>query len=389
MKITDIRSLSLSRRHEPERVWASATFRVSKADCAIAIIETDEGLCGIGEPSAYGVPPTIRDRTEALKPGLIGRDPTDVGLLTSPDGRSLLSQATDRVEAIVIGGLDCALWDLRGKIAGQRVGDLLSDGPAHNRVRLYASGGVSYDWDDRPESLIDEAVQVADEGFTAFKMRIGTDWSWSGVTTERLIELLRGVHAAAGDRLDLMLDGNCRLTEEQALTIGQALDDMGFYWFEEPIPADQIDGYTRLNEALELPVTGGESLWTLEQIEPYLQRQAYAIAQIDAGVSGLSECVRVTARAAELGIPHCPHSWHNGLMAICHAHMMAAMPSPRLLELNVRQGPLQWEIFRDPPAIADGHLVIPAGAGYGVELADDLEQRFPYIEGSWAEHVER
>ena len=238
-------------------------------------------------------------------------------------------------------------------------------------------------------SLVDEAARVAEEGFTAFKMRIGTEWSWSGVTVARFIELLRKVHAAAGDRLDLMVDGNCRLTEEEALQIGRALDEMGFYWFEEPIPSNQMDGYARLNEALEIPVTGGESLWTVEQIEPYLEKKAYAIVQVDAGVSGMSECVRVTRRAADFGIPHCPHSWHNGLMAVYHAHMMAAMPTPRVLELNIHQGPLQWEILRDRPRIEAGHLVIPDGPGYGVELADDLEERFPFIEGSWADSVTR
>lgn len=390
MKITGIRTLSLSRKHESERVWASATFVVRKADCSIVIIETDDGgVCGIGEPSAYGTPPVIAESVSKLAPHLIGKDPADPNLLMDADGRTLISRAEDRVDAIVIAGIDCALWDLRAKIEGVRVCDLIGGGEPHDRIRLYASGGVAYDWEDHPESLVEQAVQVADEGFTAFKMRIGTEWSWSGVTAERFIDLLRKVHAAAGDRLDMMVDGNCRLTEEEALKIGRAMDEMGFYWFEEPIPAVQIDGYARLNEALETPVTGGEALSTFEQIEPYLEKKAYAIVQVDAGVSGLSECIRVTRRAAEFGVPHCPHSWHNGLMAVYHAHMMAAMPEPRVLELNVHQGPLQWDILREKPKIEAGYLVIPDGPGYGVELADDLEARFPFIEGSWAESVTR
>ena len=68
MKITDIRTLSLSRTHEPKRQWYSATFHVPKADCSICIIETDEGLQGIAEPCAYGVPPAIAARIAELKP---------------------------------------------------------------------------------------------------------------------------------------------------------------------------------------------------------------------------------------------------------------------------------------------------------------------------------
>ena len=385
MKITDIRALSLSRRHEPEREWASATFHVRKADCSIVIVDTDEGICGIGEASAYGVPPVIKEKIDTIKPRFVGKDPAAAlqeVAASAPDGT--------RDEAIPLAGIDCALWDLKGKMAGKKVCDLLSDGrPPLDRVRLYASAGVSYDWDNHPESVVDEAVRLADEGFTALKMRVGTEWSWSGVTPQRFIELIRKVHAAVGHRMELMVDGNCRLQEAEALAIGEAMDEMAFKWFEEPIDGKNIDGYARLNAALNLPVTGGESLLTLDQIQPYLDRKAYSIVQVDAGVAGLSETWRVAMGAHEYGVRHCPHSWHNGLMAMAHVHMVAALPTPAVVELNAVQGPLQWEILREKPTIEDGHLVIPDAPGFGVELADDLEERFPYIEGSWAEGVER
>ena len=71
-------------------------------------------------------------------------------------------------------------------------------------------------------------------------------------------------------------------------------------------------------------------------------------------------------------------------MGVAHAHAVAALPRPRVLELCMVQGPLQWGILRDPPAIEDGHLVLPDGPGWGVELADDLEARFPYLEGDYS-----
>lgn len=385
MKITDICALSLSRRHEPEREWASATFQVRKADCSIVIVDTDEGMSGIGEASAYGVPPVIKEKVDAIKPRLVGKDPAAAlqEIATSAPGGT-------RDEAIPLAGIDCALWDLKGKMADKKVCDLLSDGRQPlDRVRLYASAGVSYDWDNHPESVVDEAVRLAEEGFTALKMRVGTEWSWSGVTPQRFIELLRKVHAAAGHRMEFMVDGNCRLQEVEALAIGEAMDEMAFSWFEEPIDSKNIDGYTRLNAALTVPVTGGEGLLTLDQIQPYLDQKAYSIVQVDAGVAGLSETWRVAVGAHEHGVRHCPHSWHNGLMAMAHVHMVAALSAPAVVELNVVQGPLQWEILQEKPTIEDGHLVIPDASGFGVELADDLEDRFPYIEGSWAEKVER
>ena len=168
MKITAIRTLSLSRAHEPERQWQSATFHVPKADCSICIIETDEGLQGIAEPCAYGVPPDIAARIEQLKPGLIGRDPRDEDLIPANEAV--------RANDIANAGLNCALWDLRGKIAGRPTAELLAEEGQQplRRLRLYASSGVGYDWDDHPESVVEEAISYAEEGLTAYKMRLGT-----------------------------------------------------------------------------------------------------------------------------------------------------------------------------------------------------------------------
>ena len=152
MKITDIRTLCLSRPHEPDRQWFSATFHAEKADCPIVIIDTDAGLQGIAEPSTYGDPPVIRQRLDALKPSLIGRDPLDPDLASKPLG--------DRAMHIVYAGLELALWDLRAKAQNKTVAELIiplitPDAPERKprtRLRIYASGGVQYDWDDRPTS---------------------------------------------------------------------------------------------------------------------------------------------------------------------------------------------------------------------------------------------
>ena len=85
------------------------------------------------------------------------------------------------------------------------------------RLRLYASSGVRYDWDDHPESVVEEAIGYAEEGFTAYKMRLGTHWAWSAVTVDRFLKIAHQVHEAVGERMDLALDGNCRLSLEEAL----------------------------------------------------------------------------------------------------------------------------------------------------------------------------
>jgi L-alanine-DL-glutamate epimerase-like enolase superfamily enzyme len=381
MKITKLETLCLSRMHEPERQWFTARSRVVKADCAIVVVHTDEGLVGIGEASAYGWPLMIRGWVDWLAPMLIGADPLDPAIVPHPNGGA-------RAHDAAVAGIDCALWDLRGNASGRRVSELLSDDPL-DRVRLYASSGCRYDWRDRPEQLIEEALDYIEQGFTAMKFRIGTEWSWDDVTVDRFVGLVRELAQEVDGRMELMLDGNCRLTEEQALAVAQELDRLDFAWFEEPMDRNLIEGYARLAEAVETPITGGETFTTLEQFRPYLEAGAFDIVQPDAALCGITEAMRIAQRAHRCGRDVCPHSWHNGLMATEHAHYVAALPNPRVLELCMIQGPLQWAILDEKPAIDDGWLLLPDKPGLGVTLAEDLEDRFPYVEGHYAIQVQR
>jgi L-alanine-DL-glutamate epimerase-like enolase superfamily enzyme len=381
MKITKIETLLLSRMHEPERQWVTSRFRVVKADCPIVVLHTDEGLTGIGEACAYGVPRLIGEWVDWLSSELVGQDPTDPRIVPHPNGRSWAHDCA-------VAGIDCALWDLKGQIEGKRVAELLADKPLE-RVRLYASSGCRYDWRGRPEQLIDEALEYISLGYTAMKFRIGTEWSWDGVTVDRFLGLVRELAKTVAGRMELMLDGNQRLTVDQALPIAHELDRLGFKWFEEPIPQTDIDGYARLNAAVDLPITGGEQWTTVEQFRPYLERRAYAIVQPDAGWCGITELMRIAEMAHHYGVDCCPHSWHNGLMCMENAHAVAALPNPKVLELCMIQGPLQWEIFAEQPTIRDGWLELPQRPGLGVQLADGLAERFPYIEGDYLIQVTR
>ena len=381
MKITKLETLCLSRPHEPERQWFTASYRAIKADCTIVVIHTDEGVQGIGEACAYGSPPQIGEWVDWLAPIIVGKDPIESSIVLHPNGRSWAYDAA-------VAGIDCALWDLKGKIAGMRVCELLTDKPL-DRVRLYASSGCRYDWGENPEQLIEETLEYIDMGYTAMKFRLGTEWTWDGVTVDRFLGLVRDLTEAVDGRMELMLDGNCRLNEEQAMPIAKELDRLNFAWFEEPIPHAQIDGYARLCAAVEMPVTGGESLTTLEQFKPYFEKEAYDIVQQDAGLCGITEAMRITAMATHYGAGVCPHSWHNGLMAMANAHLVAALPNPKMLELCMIQGPLQWGILAEQPVIENGWLIFPDKPGLGVELAENIEERFPYIEGHYGIQVKR
>lgn len=367
--------------HSPEETWFTSDFRAVKADAIIVTVQTDSGLKGVGEASPYGNPTLVRDWVRRLEPILLELDPLNPCSTLHPNGR-------DRSHDAAAAAIDAALWDLRGKASGKRIADLLSDAPL-DRVRLYASGGCNFDWRDRPESLIGEVLAYADAGFTACKIRIGSKWAYDAVTPDRLLGLLRELTQELGGRMELMLDGNTRLTEDEALAIARGIDELGFTWFEEPIDRSDVEGYARLNATVGLPITGGEGFTTLEQFMPFFERGAFGIAQPDVAEAGITEAFRIAQAAARFGVDVCPHSWHNGLLAVEHAHYVAALPKPRVLELCMHQGPLQWAILKERPEIKDGWMTLPNKAGVGVEIADGLQSKFPYVEGDYMIRVVR
>ncbi len=382
MKITKVETLLLSRMHELHEQWVTSTLRIVKADCAVVVVHTDDGLTGIGEACAYGGPGLMQEWVEWYsRHTLVGRDPRRTAIVPHTSGRSWAHDCA-------VAGIDCALWDLRGQIEGKRVSQMLSAAPLE-KVRLYASSGCRYDWRIRPEQLIDEALEYIAQGFTAMKFRIGTHWAWDGVTVDRFLGLVRELAQTVAGRMELMLDGNQRLTEDQALTIAKELDRLDFTWFEEPIPQTDVDGYARLNGAVDLPITGGEQYTTVEQFRPYMESRAYGIVQPDAGICGITELMKIAEVADGYGIGLCPHSWHNGLMCMANAHAVAALPNPKVLELCMIQGPLQWGILAEEPTIEAGWLTLPARAGLGATLAEGVEKKYTYVEGNYYVDVVR
>jgi L-alanine-DL-glutamate epimerase-like enolase superfamily enzyme len=383
LKITDVKVTLLSCELPPDKQWVTGRYLVWKCDSILVEVFTDQGIVGIGEPSPYGGPEQVKQFIEEYaRPRLVGQNPFDVERLCATWGDSQFRYQ------VAWGGLDAALWDLIGKARGVPVWRLLAtDAAPAPRIRMYASGGVEYAWNKRPEALIEEAVRHREAGYTAFKFRIGTEWKPAGMTIQKYIPWVRKLREAVGPKMDLMQESNMRLTLEECLELCPVLEELKFLWFEEPINRrgeKAIEGHLRIRQALKtVKVSGGETMMTRFDFKQWIDRDAYDIVQPDSNTTGITEAWHIARIAALRDKPCCPHNWHGGLTTMANAALVAGIPNRLVLELNQTFNPLKEEVFRDPLVVRKGYMELPNKAGFGVEVAPGLAQKFPYLPGSY------
>ncbi|MBT6144175.1 MAG: mandelate racemase/muconate lactonizing enzyme family protein, partial [Gemmatimonadetes bacterium] len=316
-------------------------------------------------------------------PLLLGANIFDVDLLTNNQGHNSTAEGA-------WAGVNNALWDAIGKAVGQPVYRLLSDETSpSNQVRIYASGGVCHAWYDKgEEELIEEALRYKAAGYDTFKFRNGTSWKSSGLTMDQYIVVLEHLREAVGPDFKLVLEKFPWPYEQIVKELCPALEALKFYWFEEPVEHTgpvALEQHLAINEAMpSVMVSGGESWWNRYQVEPFVAAGAINIIQTDANLSGITEGWHIGQTIHEHGQMYCPHNWVGGLTTIANIHLVAGVPCGHMCELNQTYNPLKWEIFKDPYPIENGVLTIPDRPGYGVELIDDLEERFPFTPGSYA-----
>lgn len=387
MRITNVTTIPASRMHGLSEQWVTDRYRSIKADIAVVVVETDTDVTGVGEACSYGNPLQIADWVRWYAPTLIGAELDDPGIVPRPTGTSLV-HARGSAHDFAVAGIDSALWDARGKAAGLPV-RLLLNPAADETVEVYASGGVRYDWRRDPGSLVDDVLGYVAAGYRTVKFRLGTAWEWDAVTPARFIGLVDAVIERLPVDVAFAVDGNSRLTREQALIVALELEDRGAAFLEEPMSKKDLEGYVALNAAVGIPISGGESFATIEQFRPWLEAGAFDIVQPDAGVCGITEVMRIGALAERHDVSVIPHSWHNGLMAMANAHAVAALPNARMVEECMVQGPLKWDVLQEGNRVRDGRLELGDSPGLGVTVIDDLAERFPYVEGHYSVEVFR
>ncbi|MCK5621631.1 MAG: mandelate racemase/muconate lactonizing enzyme family protein [Alphaproteobacteria bacterium] len=333
-------------------------------------VRTDEGAEGWGQVSTYNADITALIVHRQIAPWALGADALDIDSLVDliPEREHKFPGSYLRR---AIAGLDTALWDLRGKLEGKSVCELLGGTP--RPIRVYAS---SMKRDITPEDEAERLVRLRDEfGYDAFKFRVASECGhdvdeWPG----RSEAIVPAVRKALGDDATLLVDANSGYSPDRAIEIGRMLEDNGVRHFEEPCPYWELDQTRQVTDALDLDVTGGEQDCDLTIWRRMVDMRAVDVVQPDVCyLGGLTRTLRVAKMAADASLPCTPHCANLSMVTLFTMHLMGAIPNAgSYVEFSI-EGPdyYPWQdgLFRQSPfAIADGKVTIPDGPGWGVEI---------------------
>lgn len=369
MRITDVRVLI----HQRATLLTLPGYPAS-IEQAVLTIATDEGLEGhtfLSPPQ----PDVTRQLMSIVKPRLLGRDPLDIGVIWGELG------ARRDLDPTVQGYVDVALWDIAGKAAGLPVHRLL--GTVRSAIPAYASSWVH----DSPREYAEESIAYREQGFTGYKIHPPSmngprrQGAASGARISTDLAVCGEVRSAVGADYALFADPFFSYTYAQALRVGKALEELGYEWFEDPLPADDLYGYARLRQQLRIPLmatelaTGGvtgAAPWASEGVTDYLRGDVV----LKGGITGL---VKI-AHLAEAFHLNCElHDGYNALNNLAVLHVALAIPNCDWYEVLVPHDPgvydldnLSWGLVEPIEIDSDGMVHSPGRPGLGIDVDWDL-----------------
>ena len=357
-------------------------------------VTTDDGIVGWSEYSENYGSAGLTGVIRALAAQLVGADPRPVEKITAMlYGQT--RQAPGGVNAQAIAAIENALLDVKARGLGVRVCELFG-GPVRERLPLYWSHCGTYRV-TYPElcgvppvaSLADvEALgqEVRARGYGSLKTNIlrfdggaaalhmpgfarggeGPEINVDRGLTRAVDQLLGAFRAGAGDDAGLHLDLNFNFRTEGYVRMARAIEAHDPTWVE--IDLFEPEALAHIRRQVRVPVASGESLFGRRGFLPYLAAGAMDVAIVDVVWNGLAESLKIAAMADAYEINVAPHNFYGHLSTAISAHFSATVPNFRIMEIDVDDCRWRDEFYTPAPTISDGHLHLPTGPGWGVEV---------------------
>lgn len=360
MKISNVKLILFSWPCESWKLGPTAILGGTKP-LGIVEIETDEGISGhafLGSARFSG-DYFAKGLIEFVKPIILGRNPQDIGAIWKN-----LWKINRDVFTHVIGAVDICLWDINGKLAGQPIHRLI--GTCKSRVPAYSSST----YHETKEAYVEEAVHFTELGWKAHKIHPHGD-----PTAD--IEICRRVREAVGKEMTLMLDACWAYQFETALRVGREIEELDFYWYEDPLAEEDVYNYVKLLRKLEIPVISTEfAPGRFYGMAQWITQYATDIVRGDVAVfGGITPLIRLCHLADGFNLKCEIHHGGNSLNNVANLHVTMAVPNCEYFEVFPCTGANKFGLVEDIEVDRDGFVNAPERPGLGYEIDWDLVDR--------------
>jgi L-alanine-DL-glutamate epimerase-like enolase superfamily enzyme len=330
------------------------------ADALLVRVMTDAGVTGWGEAFGYNaIPATKAAIDHMLAPLCLGRDPLVIESLMLELQQKL--HIFGRGGAVIFGlsGLDIALWDIAGKVAGQPLHRLLGGGSAA-RLPCYASL-IRY---TDPKIVAANVERALSQGFRHVKLH------------EIEVGPTRAAREAAGEDVGIMLDVNCPWSLREALDMAEKLRPLRLRWLEEPVwPPENYAGLAQVRAKGGIPIAAGENAATLLQFQRMVEAGAVDFVQPSPiKMGGVSELRKVFALASAHNVTVMPHTFYDGPGLLAGVHAAAALGPGSLVEWRFFD--LAARLYGDAVVPKNGSIAVPQGPGLGFDPDPEIIRRY-------------
>lgn len=375
MKITEIRTCVLQGMLE-EKAFGWSQRVTDRRQTAICIISTDTGIQGLGEAFYFGGPAKIVAQIirDAFGPLLIGSDPFDNCVIWDSLYNWTRDQGMKGVTISALSAIDIALWDIKGKTLSLPVHKLLG-GAYRKKARVYATGLYEpQNVSSVEDALVEEALGYKEEGFVGMKLKVGYGF-------EKDLRYVKAVREAIGDDIYLMVDANHAYNASEAIRLAREIEEFNIYWFEEPVPPEDIAGYLEVKQNSNILIAGGECEYTRYGFRELINRRVMDILQPDlCAAGGFTEMLKIVAMASAANIPVMPHVWGTNVGLAASLQFFAALPhfperrfpTEPFFEYDRSYHPLREGVTKEKFVTKDGYLSIPDRPGLGINLDMDF-----------------
>ena len=352
-------------------------------------LTTDNGIVGWGECYASSIGPeamevVIKDIFERY---FLDESPSNFEKMFR---RTYSSGFTQRPDLTVMGafsGLEIACWDILGKHFDCPTWQLLG-GKINERVRAYSYlyPLEHHDLNDfwtSPEMAAESAIDFINRGFTAVKFDPAGPYTMRGGHMPAMsdiklsIDFCRVIREAVGDKADILFGTHGQFTTAGAIRLGKAIEPYSPMWFEEPIPPDNLSEFSKVQNALNIPIATGERFTTKMEFAEVLKSGGTSIIQPALGrAGGIWEMKKASAIAEVFNAQVAPHLYAGPIEWAANIQLAASIPN--LLIAETIETPFHTSLINGKIKVEDGYIQVSDEAGLGIEVNEKLAEENPY-----------